>query len=147
MPTKYASLWLSKIYSPRHSFIMFPELWSSLIAIILLWADRLCSPKIIPACDTGKYASVIACFAISIPVLARIVVHTCILAKNSHQIRNQHLRFAQDRSNDPSVAYALAEIKFRRSYGRCHKRNVFFGRILFPYVLYGIFAEWNLTRA
>ena len=33
------------------------------------------------------------------------MVHTCILAKNSHQIRNQHLRFAQDRSNDPSVAY------------------------------------------
>ena len=74
-----------------------------------------------PACDTGKYAL----FATSILVLARIVVHTCILAEKSHQIRNQHLRFAQDQSNNPSVrvAYALAEIKFRWSYyGRCRKR-------------------------
>ena len=103
--------------------------------------DRLCSPKITPACDTGKYALDIAYFAISILVLARVVVHTYVLAKNSREIRNQHLRFAQDRSNNPSVAYTLAEIKLRWSYGRCRKRNVFFGRILFPYVLYGIFAE------
>jgi hypothetical protein len=101
---------LSKIYSTIPSSIMFPELWSS---IILLWTDQLYSPKITPACDAGKYASVIAYFAICILILVRIVVHTCILAKNGHQIQNQHLQFAQDQSNYPSVAYTLAEIKFK----------------------------------
>jgi hypothetical protein len=39
-------------------------------------------------------------FALCVLVLARIVIYSCILAKHGHQIQNQHLRFAQDRSND-----------------------------------------------
>ena len=84
----------------------------------MLSGDRPCASKTASACDAGKHTPVGTYFANFRFVLARISVHSTILAKKKkkkkrRQIQNQHLRFAQKRSNDPNLTYALAEIIFR----------------------------------
>ena len=101
---------------------------------------------IVSTCDAGKYTSDNTYFGNYRFVLARIPAHMYIIAKHSHQIRNQRPRFTQERSNDLCAACALAEIIFAQVYIRCHKRNTFLGKNLSPYVLYGGLMELNFPR-
>ena len=101
---------------------------------MMLRAGCFYASTIVSTCDAGKYTSDNTYFGNYRFVLARIPAHMYIIAKHSHQIRNQRPRFTQERSNDLCAAFALAEIIFAQAYIRCHKRNTFLGKKNYPHM-------------
>ena len=84
------------------------------MATIRLRIEGLCSSKIAAGCDGGKKTSVRILLAGYSAISVRITAYMYILVKNSHQIRNQHLRFTLELLNDPEVTRAFAEIRSKR---------------------------------
>ena len=117
------------------------------MATIQLRIERLCSSEIAAGCDGGKKTSVGTLLAGYSAISVRTIAYIYILVKNSHQIRNQHLRFTLELLNDPEVTRAFAEIRSGEYSTRCHKRNSYFGKIAFPYVYYGQIINPKFARA
>ena len=102
---------------------------------------------IVSTCDAGKYTSDNTYFGDYRFVLARIPAHMYIIAKHSHQIRNQRPppppppppRFTQERSNDLCAACALAEIIFAQVYIPYYtvpQTQYIFGKKFIPIIMF-----------
>ena len=111
---------------------------------MMLRAGCFYASTIVSTCDAGKYTSDNTYFGNYRFVLARIPAHMYIIAKHSHQIRNQRPRFTQERSNDLCAAFALAEIIFAQAY--MPQTQYIFGKKIIPICLYGGLMELNFPR-